>query len=213
MAVFAWAAEQGFAAFLEAGAMKYSLQRSKFLPEVISAMTSTFERRLDRKKVVIHIVGDVVGEPLSRFFSKEEHSDELFHRASVHLEAALRKVGFEQFNRERLGVFEEPPGQGSRLQPRFTAVALDLRTGRLVMQNYKPVEEAEKKVGEAAWTALQKEYRREKDVAYRRQAHGGPMTQSMDQWWGLWDVIRHLKTRSSGFWFAIFFGLLWVICV
>lgn len=206
MALFAWmpgADPMGFVAFLEAGAIKYSLERSSFLPEVVGAMSQAFGDRARRKEVLVHFVGDLVGEPIKRFFPK----DELFHRASVHMEAALRTVGFERFNRDLLGIFEEgsehQPSQNWR-RPRFTAVSLDSRTGCIVTQNYRPLTEAQSKIGPTMWAALEKEYRREKDVIFHRDAGSKPMTQSKDEWWSLAQLLSQARTAGFCEWLAIF---------
>eukprot|EP00930_Biecheleria_cincta_P007615 TRINITY_DN108851_c0_g1_i1.p1 TRINITY_DN108851_c0_g1~~TRINITY_DN108851_c0_g1_i1.p1 ORF type:complete len:324 (+),score=53.49 TRINITY_DN108851_c0_g1_i1:46-972(+) len=201
MALFAWMPGTdpiGFVAFLEAGAIKHSLERSKFLPEVVSAMSQAFGDRPRRKEVFVHFVGDLVGEPLKRFFP----NDELFHRASVHMEAALRTVGFERFNRELLGIFEEAP-ENWRL-PRFTAASLDSLTGCIVTQNYKPLTEAQTQIGPNLWAALEKEYRRERDVIFHRDGGGQPMTQSKDEWWSLWQLLNHVRTGGFCDWVAVF---------
>lgn len=206
MALFAWMPGTdpiGFVAFLEAGAMKYSLERSSFLPEVVSAMSQAFGHRARRKEVFVNFVGDLVGEPMKRFFPK----DELFHRASVHMEAALRTVGFERFNRDLLGSFEEgsehQPGTNWR-RPRFTAVSLDSRTGCIVMQNYRPLTEAQTKIGPTLWAALEKEYRREKDVIFHRDGGSQPMSQTKDEWWSLAQLLSHARTGGICEWLAIF---------
>lgn len=196
MALFAWKPGTdpvGFVAFLEAGAMKYSLERSKFLPEVVSAMSQAFGDRVRRKEVFVHFAGDLVGEPMKRFFPK----DELFHRASVHMEAALRTAGFERFNRDLLGIFETRPDRqasSSWRNPRFTAVSLDLKTGCIVTQNYRPLTEAQAQIGPTSWAALEKEYQREKEGIFRQDTGSRPMTQSKDEWWNLSQLLSHLRT-------------------
>eukprot|EP00408_Alexandrium_pacificum_P052386 CAMPEP_0171248366 /NCGR_PEP_ID=MMETSP0790-20130122/48978_1 /TAXON_ID=2925 /ORGANISM="Alexandrium catenella, Strain OF101" /LENGTH=268 /DNA_ID=CAMNT_0011715813 /DNA_START=67 /DNA_END=869 /DNA_ORIENTATION=+ len=208
MAVFAWAPgkdPRGFVAHLTAGAIRFGLEkRGEMLPEMVQAMCRTFQG-IPRANVIVQLVGDLVGEPLRRYFSD---LPSFAHCASLHIEAALRKRGFSTVDKEMCAAFEdaegpeveagqEPPPRPSACAlgdaRRFTLVALDLKTGQVIAQSKGTIADVKAVVGEQ-WLVIEAEYERDKQVLRDRHIFS-PLTSasgaSADFWTAYYEIMAH----------------------
>jgi len=208
MAVFAWAPgkdPRGFAAHLTSGAIRFSLeQRSEFLPEVVRAISKTF-LRVRKADVVIHIVGDIIGEPLRRYFSDMPI---VAHCCSLHLEAALHRAGFMNIDKELCAAFEEdvdaepPEGEESAPRPqacatgdgrRFSMAALDLEGGQVIVQSVGTIADVKIATGKD-WPAVEAEYERDKGL-HRERFSYAPMTNANGSAADFWTAYHELAAH------------------
>jgi len=209
MAVFAWAPgrdPRGFAAHLTSGAIRFSLeQRGEFLPEVVRAMCRTFEG-VPTGDVLVQIVGDLVGEPLRRYCAD---MPSISHVCSLHVEAALRKVGFKSIDKDMCAAFEEDPGEEPAPEDkeaaprplayargdarRFSLASLDLQSGRVIALTSGTVADVKAAAGDR-WPLIEAEYERDKSLSRGRSLFS-PMTtaggSSADFWTAYSEAVAN----------------------
>jgi len=202
MAVLAWAPSsdpRGFVAHLTSGAVRYSLEeKGELLPEMIVAMRSAFEGT-DLADVQVNLVGDLVGEPLKRYF---KDGPEVLHRCSVHVEQALRTAGFKNIEKELTGLYEDDDCSGSDLAGmprsrvtgrRFSFISLDLKMGRVIAPLPRALDVAKKDAG-GHWRAIQAEYERDLQFSHRRGLYA-PMTTAAGMAWDSSTLFSDLAAK------------------